>query len=230
MAQMKAGNDLLMPGNPQQMKTIIDAVRNGDLDSTVLDRNVERILNIVLRSPTFKGYAFSNHPGLKAHASVARNAAANGMILLKNDSHTLPLVKTGARVATFGNSSYETIIGGTGSGDVNEAYSVSIAAGLLSAGLEVDTDLQDSYRKYIKDTRATLGPPKNWLARMMGTKMPVPEMAVTGKEATEAAANTDVALITIGRCRRGRRQKNKRRLCPLTGRAKYVKNRILFFS
>ena len=59
LAQMKAGNDLLMPGSPDQAKAIVKAVQEGKLDESVLDRNVERILNILLQTPRFKGYKYS---------------------------------------------------------------------------------------------------------------------------------------------------------------------------
>ncbi|NOY36435.1 MAG: beta-glucosidase [Chlorobi bacterium] len=199
VAQMKAGNDLLMPGTPLQIEAVMNAVKNGILDSTFLDTNVERILNIILRSPRFNGYACSNRPDLKAHAAVARRAAAGGMILLKNDADVLPITGEGVKVALFGNSSYETIIGGTGSGDVNEAYSISIVDGLSSAGMNVSASLQETYLNYIKETRKKIGPSKNWLANIMGAKMPVPEMTVNRKMASQATGSADVALITIGR-------------------------------
>ena len=47
VAQMKAGNDLLMPGTAFQEKTILDAVTSGKLDEKVLNENCERILNLV---------------------------------------------------------------------------------------------------------------------------------------------------------------------------------------
>ena len=53
IAQMIAGNDLLMPGNPNQIQTIITAVKEGKLDVAILDRNVEKILNVMLQSPQF---------------------------------------------------------------------------------------------------------------------------------------------------------------------------------
>src|ERR1700761_89551 len=116
VAQMNAGNDLLMPGNPDQSAAIVDAVKSGALTMTQLDANVTRILKIILKSPTFKGYKYSGFPDLKAHARVSRMAASEGMILLKNDGGALPLAK-GQRVALFGNTAYNMIAGGTGSGD-----------------------------------------------------------------------------------------------------------------
>ena len=130
VAQMNAGNDLLMPGSPAQIQTIIKAVQEGKLDVKILDRNVEKILNIMLQSPRFKGYKYSDKPDLKAHAEVTRQSATEGMVLLKNANGSLPFGAAIKNIAAFGNTSYEIITGGTGSGDVNEAYSVSLTEGL----------------------------------------------------------------------------------------------------
>src|SRR5207247_2336233 len=73
--QMKAGNDLLMPGTPEQSQKIIAAVQQESLDVKVLDKNVERLLNLVIKSPSFKKYKFSNSPDLKKNAAVSRTAA-----------------------------------------------------------------------------------------------------------------------------------------------------------
>jgi beta-glucosidase len=149
VAQMLAGNDLLMPGNPSQTKAIIKAVQEGKIDIKVLDRNVERILNIILQGPRFKGYKFSNKPDLKAHAAVTRQAATEGMVLLKNEKSALPLPESVKMLAVFGNTSFGMITGGTGSGDVNEAYSVSLIEGLEKAGYSLNTNLQQMYKAYI---------------------------------------------------------------------------------
>jgi beta-glucosidase len=70
VAQMKAGNDLLMPGTPAQSKAILDAVNNGSLDVKILDENAERIVNYILRTPSYKKTPFTNRPDLKAHAAL----------------------------------------------------------------------------------------------------------------------------------------------------------------
>ena len=62
VAQMTAGNDLLMPGSPDKTKAILSALQNGTLDVKVLDKNIENILGILLKAPRFKGYTYSNKP------------------------------------------------------------------------------------------------------------------------------------------------------------------------
>ena len=75
----------------------------------------------------------------KLHAAVSRRAAAEGMVLLKNEGHLLPIRK-GSRIALFGAGASRTVKGGTGSGDVNERESVNIWKGLKDAGYEITTE------------------------------------------------------------------------------------------
>ena len=81
-AEMRAGNDLIMPGNPSQSEAIIKAVKEGKLDEKDLDRNVENILNVILMSPRFKGYKVlkqarseSAHPGRAPNGNRGNGAA-----------------------------------------------------------------------------------------------------------------------------------------------------------
>ena len=90
-SQMIAGNDMLEPGTKEQAAHIIEGVKNGTLDEAVVDRNVRRILELVVKTPRFKGYKYGNNPDMKAHASVTRQSATEGMVLLKNDNRALPL-------------------------------------------------------------------------------------------------------------------------------------------
>jgi beta-glucosidase len=194
LAQMKAGNDILMPGTADQAKAIIKAVQEKKLDEAVLDQNIERILNILIQTPRFKGYKYSNKPDLKSHAAIARQAAAEGMVLLKNNDASLPLSAKTRNLAAFGNTSYEIITGGTGSGDVNEAYSVSLVDGLKGAGFAVNEQLQNSYREYLKSAAAKLPPTKPFSLRPK-----IAEMSADSDLFARMASAADVALITIGR-------------------------------
>jgi len=73
------------------------------------------------------------------HRALARRAAAEGMVLLKNKGNILPLAKNSA-VALFGMGAVKTVKGGTGSGDVNERYAVSVWQGLKNAGFRITTE------------------------------------------------------------------------------------------
>jgi beta-glucosidase len=198
VAQMKAGNDILMPGNPSQTEAIIKAVEAGQLDEKVLDQNIERILDIIVKGPRFKGVQFTNKPDLKAHALVTRQSATEGMVLLKNDSAALPLAEEDKKLAVFGNTSYDIITGGTGSGDVNEAYSVSLVEGLQNAGYSINENLMTAYIAYtdaVKEGR----PRRRGFMSMFGGGAPVPELSVNESLASSMAEVSDAALITIGR-------------------------------
>jgi len=184
VAQMKAGNDLIEPGNKKKIKTIIDAVHSGKLEESVLDQNASRIMNIILKSPSFKKYNYSNNPDLQVHAKIARQAGAQGMVLLKNEN-ALPLKKSDTIVA-FGNASYDIIIGGTGSGEVNQAYKVQLDQGLTDAGYNVDQYFKKDYLQYLNEAKAE-------------QSNSITEMPVSAAQAREEAENNDVAIITIGR-------------------------------
>ena len=96
----------------------------------------------------------------KEHAALARKAAAEGMVLLKNENSLLPLAK-GEKIALYGSGTVVTVKGGTGSGDVNERYSVSIREGMENAGFQIsDPEWCDSYKKLYDEKRA------EWVAEM----------------------------------------------------------------
>lgn len=196
VAQMKAGNDMLQPGTDKQYEAIIEGVNSGKLDMSVLDRNVKRILEMIVKTPRFKGYQYSNKPDLKAHAAVTRQSATEGMVLLKNDKETLPFDAAVKNVALFGCTSYDFIAGGTGSGDVNHAYVVSLPDGLKNAGYAVDENLMKAYEKHVAAEKERLAE-KNagWLMPLSRPE----EMKLNASEVRQLAARTDMALITIGR-------------------------------
>jgi len=194
IGQMNAGNDLLMPGTPAQTKTIIDGVNSGKIKMAQLDANVERVLTLVLKSPEFKKYKYSNAPDLKKNAQVSRMAAAQGMILLKDDDRSLPL--KGKKIALFGNTSYDLVAGGTGSGNVNKAYTISLVQGLTNGGYTVDNNLKNAYQTYIGDAKAKQ--PHNAMSFFM-LPPPIPQMEIGQDVLAQQVENADEAIITIGR-------------------------------
>ena len=193
-AQMRAGNDLIMPGTPANHHQIKQALANGDLSEEQLDRNLKRILAMVLRSPAMHGYNYTEKPDLAAHAQIARQAAAEGVILLRNRNATLPL-NDKPRVATFGNTSYDFIAGGTGSGDVSEAYTVSLVEALEANGFKINPQLQQTYEQYAQQEKAKQ-PKKTSFFQFIP---PIAEMPVSQEYAQELAKQEDIAIITLGR-------------------------------
>ena len=196
VTMMKAGNNLIMPGMPQQKQAILDAVKAGQLDVKVLDQNVADILGIILLSPIYKNYKYSDSPDLKKNAQLSREAAAEGMILLKN-SNALPIA-AGSSVALIGNSAYELIAGGTGSGDVTRMYTVSLAEGLFHAGFSTNPELYSTYTKYLEDEK-TKRPKKSLMEELMNPGEPTGEYALSPDLIAKAANTNDHAIISIGR-------------------------------
>ena len=205
--QMWAGNDMLQPGKKEQFDSIVAGVNSGKLNEAYLDRNVSRILNLVEKTPRYQGYQYSNKPDLKAHATVTRHSAAEGMVLMKN-SEVLPFNKNIKNVALYGCTSYDFIAGGTGSGNVNHAYVVSLVDGLKNGGYIISEELKNAYETYIADCKkkaeaelaekAKKDPKNAMLMRFLPGTLPA-EKQFTADELTAQAAQADVAVITIGR-------------------------------
>lgn len=198
VAQIKAGNDMLQPGYNAQYDAIVEGVKNGTLDESVVDKNIGRILKMIVRTPRFKGYKFSNRPDLASHAALARSAACEGMVLLKNDSDILPLKPGIKKVALYGCTSYDFIPGGTGSGNVNRAYTVSLLDGLKNAGISADEQLRKAYAKHVQAWRDKQVPDTGKLAAFMPIVLP-PERNFPSSELSAHAKANDAAIITIGR-------------------------------
>ena len=205
--QMWAGNDMLQPGKKEQFDSIVAGVKSGKLDEADLDRNVQRVLNLVEKSPRFQGYQYSNKPDLEAHAAVTRQSAAEGMVLMENKD-ALPFNENVKNVALYGCTSYDFIAGGTGSGNVNHAYVVSLLDGLKNGGYTVSDELKSTYEKYIADAKeaqkkaldemAKKDPKNAMLVSFLPGTLPA-EKQFTAEELTAQAEASDVALITIGR-------------------------------
>ena len=205
--QMWAGNDMLQPGKNEQFDSIVAGVKSGKLEEADLDLCVKRTLNLVEKSPRFQGYQYSNKPDLKAHAAVTRQSAAEGMVLMKNNE-VLPLKESVKNVALYGCTSYDFIAGGTGSGNVNHAYVVSLLDGLKNGGYTVSDEMKTAYEQYITDVKeakktaieelAKKDPQAAMLANFMPGSLP-DEKQFTASELAAQAEASDVAIITIGR-------------------------------
>ena len=200
--EVHAGNDLMEPGQPAQVQEIIEGVKSGKLSMEDVDRNVRRMLEYIVKTPSFKNYPYTNKPDFEAHAAITRQSAAEGIVLLKNNG-ALPWkdgkIKT---VALFGENSYDFLSGGTGSGCVHPPYVVDMLTGLKNAGINSSATLTDIYRKYIDYARVKFQAerhPAKWFQTEMMGQQKYPEIGISPIAIDKEVAGADAAIITIGR-------------------------------
>ena len=197
--QVQAGNDLLTPGNAEQIENIKKGIADGTIKMEDVDRNVKRILEYIVKTPHFKGYKFSNKPDIMAHAALTRTAAPEGMVLLKN-SDILPLDKSIKRIALFGHTSYSLYAGGTGSGDVNKPYIIDLVEGLKNAGLQPDDTLSSVYSKYKAFAEEEVEAEMGYLSPNKFFPRPRVREPLLGENTYMfAARSNDAAIVTVGR-------------------------------
>ncbi|NOX65948.1 MAG: beta-glucosidase, partial [Chlorobi bacterium] len=218
VAQVRAGINMIMSGSEREFNEITNAVKNKTLDERTLSKNVFYNMKLKLDSPSMNGYNPSFKPDLKDHAKVARNAAAEGMVLLKNEDNTLPLnLEKEKKIALFGKISYHLIMFGTGSGGVRSyKHAVSVNDGLKDAGFKMLKDMEQYYKDYIeKIKRENLVPPYFDNPKMRkdngikGNQAPPhfknrlvafsKEKVVSKEEIKKYESRTDLAVITLGR-------------------------------
>jgi beta-glucosidase len=200
--EVHAGNDLMEPGQPAQVQEIIEGVKSGKLSMEDVDRNVRRMLEYIVKTPSFNNYPYTNKPDFEAHAAITRQSAAEGIVLLKNNG-ALPWkdgkIKT---VALFGENSYDFLSGGTGSGCVHPPYVVDMLTGLKNAGIKSSETLTDIYRKYIDYARVKFQAerhPAKWFQTEMMGQQKYPEIGISPIAIDKEVASADAAIITIGR-------------------------------
>lgn len=198
VTSMKAGNDMLQPGQERQYKAILEAVQNGTLDEAILNRNVKRILELVVKCHTFENYKYANETDLKAHAIIDRTIGAEGIVLLDNRS-ALPLTANVKTIALYGTTSYDMVPAGMGFGSTGVGYyCVSLVEGMRNVGYTVDAGLIKKYKKHLFDEQKRLypnGKPPFSLTPLKRAEEFVP----TSDELSAQVKNNDVAIITLGR-------------------------------
>lgn len=195
-AIVRAGNEMIQPGRDERYVNLLNAIHDGSLSMDDVDRAVTRILELVVRTPKFKGYKPSESPDLKAHAKVCKKVADEGVVLLKNNSAALPMSKDN-EIALFGVTSYDFIAGGTGSGNVNRPYVVDLMSGLTNVGFRLEPELDAFYKDYMKAEAVRCGRingDNKWFIDRERAIEVIPDDLIV-----KAAANADDAVITIGR-------------------------------
>jgi len=200
-AQVHAGNDLMEPGQPQQSEEIVTKVKNGQLDIKDVDNSVRRLLEYIVKTPTFNKYQASNAPDLNAHAAITRRAANEGIVLLENNG-VLPLDKKIQTVALYGVCSYEFLSGGVGSGCVHPPYVVDMVKGLGNAGIKTTESLTNIYQKYVEFAKLkfeTDRSPAKWFQSLEMGQQKYPEIDFSIYSFQKEVPNADAAIITLGR-------------------------------
>lgn len=140
----------------------------------------------------------------KENRHIAYQAAVESIVLLENNG-VLPL--TVGKIALFGAGAKHTIKGGTGSGEVNERYSVSIYDGLKNAGFEITTDawlneydelLEKTKAKYGNDCRVAAEKAETLAQLMDVTSLPF-QFPESRAIASEDCGNEDTAIYIVAR-------------------------------
>lgn len=136
--------------------------------------------------------------------AAARRAAAEGMVLLKNEAQVLPLAP-GSRIALYGVGASKTIKGGTGSGDVNERESISIYQGMKNAGYiianedwiaDYDRRYQEAREAWRDDILKKSEGIQNTSSAFFQVYTQTPFVMPSGKEAQKTGADTAIYILS----------------------------------
>lgn len=174
---LAAGLDLEMPPDLERSpQAVVDAVRSGELDEAVLDRAVRRVLRLVERAGAFSERAERDEEATD-HRALARRAAAESLVLLRNDD-ILPLAPD-ARVAVVGRFAERPRFQGDGSSRVNAEHTTSLLEAFGDTGLEV------AYAEGFGRGDEELGDGRDERTRLRD-------------EAVETARGADVVVVMLG--------------------------------
>ncbi|MGM0500517.1 MAG: glycoside hydrolase family 3 protein [Bacillota bacterium] len=131
---------------------------------------------------------------MEKYAALSRQAAAEGCVLLRNENQALP-IKKGEKVSVFGRIQFDYYKSGTGSGGlVNTEYVVGILDALkLNDEIALNQELIDTYQSWLVDNPFDQG--EGWAQEPWSQK----EMPVSTQLAKKSAAESDLAVIILGR-------------------------------
>lgn len=131
---------------------------------------------------------------MQNYAAAARQAAAEGIVLLKNDRDALPL-RDGAQLAIFGRAQFHYYKSGTGSGgSVNTDYVIGIYDALEQSNrYTINSTLRTAYEHWLEDHPFDAG--QGWASEPWFQE----EMPLSDQLVETCAKESDVALVIIGR-------------------------------
>ncbi len=181
--KVNAGNDINMPGNATDPQDLMNAFGAGLVDEMMLDAACRNILSVVSRCHSYTDPDQKTKLDILNHGKQIADAAADTMVLLKNDTSTLPLMQ-GTSVAVFGNGAYKTVYGGEGSGNVYSSNTVSIFQGIKN--YEHLTIANESGNPFANcEPHSAVDSSK--------------DVVITASYAQSCAQNANVAIIVISR-------------------------------
>jgi beta-glucosidase len=185
-----AGLDMEMPGPAYFFgDALLQAVNEGKVTEETINDKVRRILRVMMRDGVMKepGKPVESSANTPEHQALAREAAGDAIVLLKNNGNTLPLKKDSIRsLAVIGPNAAEARIEGGGSSRVEPYYAVSPLDGLKQYCRD---SIKVSYELGCQNNRNT--PP------LKADDLP-PAPADLMERAVKAAASADVALVFVG--------------------------------
>ena len=170
-----AGNDLDMPENQRNNRTVLDAVKSGKLDEAVLDKVVGRLIAFALKAKENEN--FTDSVDFEAHRKISNEVAEESIVLLKNEDDVLPLTrKKYGRIAVLGRFAEQPRYQGGGCTLVNP--------------IRISTPL-DEIRKIAGEEGIEVSYAAGYSLKSATTE----EML---SEAADAAKNADAAVIFAG--------------------------------
>ncbi len=139
------------------------------------------------------------------HMKTVRELAPECIVILRNDG-TLPVVNP-CKIAVYGNGARHTVKGGTGSGDVNSRFKVSIYDGLKEAGFTItnedwldryDRDLEVYTEEYIQKIKR-YAEENHIVGEMAQFDNPFGVMEQPAVEDSDIDGDSELALFVITR-------------------------------
>ena len=132
--------------------------------------------------------------GCDEHIALARRAAADGIVLLKNENEALPL-SSGERIALFGNGTIDYVKSGAGSGNVHSAYFSTVYDGFKAKEKEGKVKIYEPLCEYYREQLALAE--RNFMPHQDFDVLD--EIAVPDELCDAAAQKADTAIITLTR-------------------------------
>lgn len=206
---VNAGMDLEMPGGerartwlakPETQKSgnggdwlapekVLAALKAGEISETTLDRNVGRILYVIFASGQFDHpHTASAEIDTPEQRAVARHAADEGIVLLKNAGNLLPLNSSALKsIAVIGPNADVAVTGGGGSSLVHTSRAVTPLEGIKErAGSKVQVTYAQGAPIPVKTSGEN------------AENQPAENSQELLQQATTAAAKADVAIVFVG--------------------------------